>query len=164
MRWSSRHFTSCATLPCTISSPTGRGGGSAGHSRTRPNSPKPASATAPPSIARRPSNGVAAMMTVASDSPCTPTQAAACTGKAPKAQTVPSRFHGKPVKAQPRSNSNSTQAPANTSTRGQPALTRQASAAGPATKTASGSASAGTAIGTSHQKRSTSVRMAWVSQ
>jgi len=85
-------------------------------------------------------------------------------GSAAKAQTVPSRFQGKPVKTTPRNISAAVQAAAKARMRGQPGGASRAASAGRMVKAPSGSASAGTAMGTSHQKRSTSVRIALVSQ
>ena len=79
-------------------------------------------------------------------------------------QTLPQRFHGKPVSTNCRARSASTQAPASARTRGQPGRASRAMAHAAAMKTASPAAVAGTASGTSHQKRSASNRIASVIQ
>ena len=78
--------------------------------------------------------------------------------------TLPQRFQGKPVSTNCRARSPSTQAPANVSARGQPGAVSRASAAAAAMNSASVAASAGTAIGTNHQNRAASTRIASVTQ
>ena len=162
------HLRPCGTLPCT--STTDRSGPAGGGVAVR-HTPKPAQASSPASpnaVARRPSAGVAASSTVASVSPCTPIQPAGCCITSPSAfgiaHTLPHGFHGNPVATNWRSRSASTQAPANTSARRQPARARQATAQAAAMNTASTAASAGTASGTSHQNRADSIRIASVIQ
>ncbi len=79
-------------------------------------------------------------------------------------QTLPSRFQGKPVPMNWRARSASTQAPARVRARGQPRRAKRAAQAAIPMKSASVAASAGTAIGTNHQNRAASIRIASVIQ
>jgi hypothetical protein len=107
--------------------PAAAGSGCA--SRQAPKPPSTSSTTAPPATARRPSAGRPASNIVSNDRPCTPTNAAACKGSASKAQTLPIRFHGKPVNRKPRNSSITTQAAASASQRGQPGRANHATMA-----------------------------------
>ena len=79
-------------------------------------------------------------------------------------QTLPHGFQGKPVSTNCRARSARTQAPASARTRGQPGGARRAMKQAAAMNTASPAATAGTASGTSHQKRAASNRIASVIQ
>ena len=80
------------------------------------------------------------------------------------AQTLPQGFQGNPVSTNCRARSASTQAPASASTRGQPGRASRAMKQAAAMNSASVAANAGTASGTSHQKRAASYRIASVTQ